>query len=90
MEYPVSNGTPEPGDEQEPPSRSCDTSRWPPIGASCRARDVGDITQFAECLTQPGDPCGYRISFGKAFFCWHPAHSEIAARTRRPEQTGQP
>lgn len=76
--------------QQEPSARSGDTSNRPPILATCRARLVGDITLFAECLTQAADPCVYRIPFGMAFFCWHPAHSDIAARTRHSKRSGHP
>ncbi len=57
-----------------------------PIPASCRAQAIGSITEFAECLSQPVDACSYRIPFGLAYFCWHPARSEIVARTRQLDQ----
>jgi hypothetical protein len=55
----------------------------PLCAAACRARAVGDIADFAECLTQELDNCAHGIHFGHTRFCWHPRHREIVARTSR-------
>ncbi len=79
----MSNHTSDPGGQDEPAARPGETRTKPLIRPSCRAQAIGTITEFAECLIQPSEPCAYRVPFGLAFFCWHPAHSEIVAQTRR-------
>jgi hypothetical protein len=76
---------PAPSDKPET-SVSKDTRGHLPFPAHCRARAVGEITDFSECLTQKPPNCTYGIPFGESRFCRHPHHQEIAARTRRSGQ----
>ena len=73
----------EPNEQRERPTPSNEGADALPHAASCRARAVGDIPDFAECLTQQPDGCAHRVPFGESYFCWHPRHREIVARTKR-------
>jgi hypothetical protein len=52
-----------------------------PFPATCRARAVGSITDFAECLTEQPTSCVHGLLFGGARFCWHPRRQDIIDRT---------
>ena len=52
-----------------------------PFPATCRARAVGSITDFAECLVEQPVSCVHGLLFGGARFCWHPRRQDIVART---------
>jgi len=54
----------------------------PPFAATCRATAVAGTNQYSHCLVDEGIYCCYRsclLSLG--YFCLHPRHLEIAART---------
>ncbi len=58
-----------------------------PILATCRARALGAITEFAECLAPEPSRCSHGLPFGDSRFCWHPRRQEIITRT---SQAGAP
>jgi hypothetical protein len=58
-----------------------------PFPAHCRARAVGEIADFSECLAPQPVICPQCIPFGQSHFCQHPQHREIVIRTRQLEQT---
>ncbi|HVM51509.1 MAG TPA: hypothetical protein VMU04_25985 [Candidatus Acidoferrum sp.] len=51
------------------------------VSDACRAKPVGNITEFAECLVKGHDDCRHGLRFGESRFCWHPRRQEIIART---------
>ena len=59
-----------------------------PYSTACRARAVGNIAEFAECLTKQSDACNHSVPFGESHFCWHPQHREIVQRTSQSEPLG--
>ena len=83
MEDLLNHHMPEPSDKPKPSVTPKDTADSLPLPASCRARAVGDITDFSECLTEQPASCAHGIPFGESRFCQHPQRQEIVARTRR-------
>jgi hypothetical protein len=72
-------------DDTKQPALGCtETAESACIPATCRARPVGGITEFAECLVAEQARCRHRVLFGNARFCWHPRREEIVARTALP------
>jgi len=59
---------------------------------NCRARAMGQIQDFAECLMAEPYGCAYACCFGYSYLCWHPRHQEIAERSLRakPSGSGEP
>lgn len=51
-----------------------------PFG-QCRAKALGWIAEFSECLVEADVSCPHRVAFGYGFFCHHPDHKLIAAAT---------
>ena len=47
----------------------------------CRAKAMGWISGFSECLAEAERSCPHRVAFGYGFFCHHPDHKLIAAAT---------
>jgi hypothetical protein len=78
----------EPSEIQEPSAPPNDATGNLPFLASCRARAMGGITDFAECLTQEPANCPHGILFGESRFCQHPRHREIVAQTNRAKCPG--
>ena len=68
-------------DQREPSAPPNEAAATLPFAESCRARAVGDIADFAECLTKQPEGCVHAVPFGESSFCWHPRHREIVART---------
>jgi hypothetical protein len=69
-------------DDTKLPALACsETAESACIPATCRARPVGGITEFAECLVVEQPRCRHGLLFGNACFCWHPRRQEIVART---------
>jgi len=73
----------EPSKIQEPSAPPNDASGNLPFPAHCRARAMGEITDFAECLIHETTHCTHGILFGESRFCQHPQHKEIVAQTSR-------
>ena len=50
--------------------------------AHCRAKALGWIADFSECVVDGEVCCAFRVAFGYTFLCRHPQHRQIAAITR--------
>jgi hypothetical protein len=85
MEDSVNHHMPGPTDKRERSALSNDTGAKLPFPASCRARAMGDITDFSECLSKEPASCAHGIPFGEYRFCRHPQHKKIVARTSRSD-----
>jgi len=68
------NDPPAPQSVQEPDSQK--------ISPACRARTVGSIAEFSDCLTDHDRACSHALNFGGGRLCFHPRHREIVAQTR--------
>ena len=54
------------------------------ISPACRARTVGSIGEFSDCLMDKNHACSHALNFGGGRLCFHPRHREIVAQTRPP------
>ena len=52
-----------------------------PFGDECRAEAIGNIQEFAHCLSKHAPECPFATPFGYAHFCEHPRWIEIARNT---------
>jgi len=52
--------------------------RFPDI-TTCRGK--GSFGDYVECLVPNPGCCDYALSFGYSYYCLHPQHAEIVART---------
>jgi hypothetical protein len=75
----------EPIDKQGSPAASNDAAGNLPLLEYCRARAVGDIAEFSECLSYPPTGCTHGVPYGESRFCQHPQHKEIVAWSRRSD-----
>jgi hypothetical protein len=56
--------------------------------SNCRAKAIPGIVGFSECLTERGAHCNYVVIFPQGSLCQHPAHWEIAEKTRHRDSAG--
>ena len=71
------------------PSDKQPDSPQPSLGAGpdCRARRIGNIKLFADCLVSKERHCGHGLYFGESCFCHHPQRELIIARTEAGEKS---
>lgn len=51
------------------------------IGSDCRARRIGVIREFSDCLITSERQCEFSFFFGSGRLCRHPNHALIVSRT---------
>ena len=72
-------------DDSDPQSGQSSTLAFPGLFSSCRASALKFTNDFAQCLSRPPNVCSFRLSYGRACYCYHPNRSEIIKQTS-PEQ----
>ncbi|HWB58283.1 MAG TPA: hypothetical protein VG733_02280 [Chthoniobacteraceae bacterium] len=61
------------------------TQRILPDPSICKARAIGAITGFAQCLVERPMECRYVLYFGEGNICRHPRWREFPAGDIPPE-----
>jgi hypothetical protein len=77
----ISNRMPEADNKREPAASPSNPEVHPPLSDNCRARSLWSVNEFAECLVPPPQNCGYALSHGDHYYCYHPRRQEIVTRT---------
>jgi hypothetical protein len=57
------------------------------VSPECRARRIGIVKDFCECMTRNNAGCEFKFPFGDATFCRHPRWPEIVEQTPPPAAT---